>query len=227
MDALLRVDKCVAKPNGLASSLLARARVLSLPFADRCKSRLRARLSDGTELALFLTRGTVLRGGDVLVAEDGTFIRVEAQREAVIDARGTPEQLVRAAYHLGNRHIRVELHTHFVRLEDDPVLRELLVGLGLEVCSALMPFEPEPGAYGGGHRHGHEESFDEDYALAQAAYAASEPLGSQPSGQAVAGPGGRRDPSHTHSHSHPHSHSHSHPHSHGTAQRSKPHDSRP
>jgi len=140
---------------------------LTLPFDLRRKSRLRAVLTNGTEVALFLPRGSVLRDGDLLEAEDGTLIRVESAPENILWVTGeTPHALMRAAYHLGNRHTPVELGANFLKLEADPVLHEMLLQLGVTVREESMPFQPEGGAYGGGHRHGHDETFAEDYLLA-------------------------------------------------------------
>lgn len=146
--------------------------VLRLPFESRCRSRLAVRLQDGREAVVMMARGTVLRHHDLLQATDGTLVRVEAEPEAVLRvSASTPLELLRAAYHLGNRHVRVEVQSTRLQLEPDPVLHDMLVALGVTVETLMAPFEPEAGAYGGGHRHGHDESFAEDYALAQAAYA--------------------------------------------------------
>lgn len=139
-----------------------RLRRLVLSFAERSKSRLLTTLDDGTEAALQLSRGTVLRGGDRLLAASGEVVEVQAASEALY--RATPRldstdprfDLQRAAYHLGNRHVSVELAPGALKLERDPVLRELLLRLGLEVTECIEPFEPEVGAYGGGHRHDHD-----------------------------------------------------------------------
>jgi urease accessory protein len=137
---------------------------LTLRFAERCKSRLRARLDDGREAGLFLPRGTVLRAGDVLCAGCGTTVRVVAAAEdlyevqASDDSRDPQFDLLRGAYHLGNRHVPLQLAPGCLRLERDGVLREMLLRLGLEVIDVVAAFEPEAGAYGGGHRHDHDVS---------------------------------------------------------------------
>lgn len=128
-----------------------------LPFDRRQHSRLRVSLVSGREAALLLSRGTMLRHGDRLGGTDTAgkpiAIRVVAAAEEVYVVRGEP--LIRAAYHLGNRHVPLELAEDHLRLERDPVLREMLVGLGFSVTDEVLPFEPEPGAYGQGHGHGH------------------------------------------------------------------------
>ena len=145
---------------------------LTLPFELRRKSRLLVRLDDGEEAGLFLPHGTVLGNGDKLVAIDGRVIGVIAAPEAIHEVLPTPEcSLAQAAYHLGNRHIPVEIREHSLRIERDSVLREMLEQLGAVVRDATAPFQPEPGAYGGGHRHGSDEGHAEEYALAQSVFA--------------------------------------------------------
>jgi urease accessory protein len=127
---------------------------LVLPFDARCKSRLRTRLESGEEAGLFLERGTVLRGGDRLRANDGRVVEVIAGDEALIEARcGDPLLLARAAYHLGNRHVPVQVGGGWLRFAADRVLRDMVAGLGLAVTDIVAPFEPEAGAYSG-HAHG-------------------------------------------------------------------------
>ena len=127
---------------------------LKLPFESRQKSRLRTVLVSGEEVALLLPRGEVLRGGDLVTASDGRVIEVIAEPEKLVHvACATPVELIRAAYHLGNRHIPVQVGDGFLRLAPDHVLEEMLKGLGAEVTHVEAPFEPETGAYGGGHRH--------------------------------------------------------------------------
>ncbi|SOZ64595.1 UREASE ACCESSORY PROTEIN [Cupriavidus taiwanensis] len=190
--AMLKIDKRLTAPHGIASVLVRRALKLVLPFADRSKSRLRAVLDNGTDAALFLPRGTVLRGGDLLVAEDGSFIEVQAAAEAVLEVRAQDSHaLMRAAYHLGNRHTPVEIGRDYLRLEYDAVLADMLRRLGVQAQRAELPFEPEAGAYGGGHKHGHDATFAEDYAAAQAVFHEH------------------------HGHSHSHSHGHDGEHVHG------------
>ncbi|HEY9100460.1 urease accessory protein UreE [Chitinimonas sp.] len=132
---------------------------LALPFELRQKSRLRTRLGNGEEIGLFLDRGAVLRGGDCLKAEDGRTLRIVAKPEAVIEVRcRDARELARAAYHLGNRHVMLEVGPDYLRLLDDYVLRDLLVQLGAELHALEAPFEPEAGAYAGTpHSHGDSE----------------------------------------------------------------------
>ena len=130
------------------------AGTLRLPFELRQRSRQRARLVSGEEVALDLPRGCVLRGGDWVVASDGRAIAVEAEPERVLHVEcETPEALARAAYHLGNRHVPVEVGAGFLRLAYDHVLERLLEGLNARLQILEAPFEPEAGAYGAHHRH--------------------------------------------------------------------------
>jgi urease accessory protein len=162
------IDKRIAANVKLAASLVMRAPTLTLAYEARCKSRLAATLDNGEAVALVLPRGSVLAQGDVLVADDGGLVRVVAENEPVLVVRAQDAlTLTRAAYHLGNRHTPVEVGVDYLKLEADPVLEAMLTRLGARVESAWQPFQPETGAYGGGHRHGHDATFDEDYAIAQ------------------------------------------------------------
>ena len=128
---------------------------LPLSFELRSKSRLRTRLASGEEVSLLLERGRVLRGGDRLLANDGRIIEVVAADEALLEGRSAdPVLLARAAYHLGNRHVAVQLGVDagWLRFATDHVLRAMVVGLGLPVTEIVAPFEPEGGAYSG-HTH--------------------------------------------------------------------------
>jgi urease accessory protein len=128
---------------------------LVLPFELRQKSRLRTTVTGGEEIGLFLERGTILRDGDCLQADDGRVVRVCAAAEDLLEVRcADPDSLARAAYHLGNRHTPVEVGAGWLRLAADDVLAGMLRGLGATVVPIRAPFEPEPGAYAAGH-HAH------------------------------------------------------------------------
>jgi len=139
----------------LSPAAVVQARLI-LPFELRCKSRLRTTLDDGSEVGIFLPRGTVLRHGDCLLASDGRIVQVEAATEAVSTAF-TDDQLLltRAAYHLGNRHVALQIGPGWLLYQHDHVLDEMVEQLGLTVNTEHAPFEPEAGAYGGGHNHHH------------------------------------------------------------------------
>jgi len=128
---------------------------LILSFDLRQKSRLRTTVEGGEEIGLFLARGTVLRDGDCLQADDGRVVRVSAAEESLLEVRcADADSLARAAYHLGNRHTPVQVGPGWLRLAADDVLAEMLRGLGGTVTPLRAPFEPEAGAYAAGH-HAH------------------------------------------------------------------------
>jgi len=138
-------------------------KTLTLRFDQRTKSRLRTQLDSGEVVGLFLPRGTVLRGGQRLLASDGGVVEVISASEALVEVRcKTHLDLTRAAYHLGNRHVAVEVgedaQGSWLRIAADHVLEEMLVGLGCEVLAIEAPFEPEAGAYSGGHHHHHGDA---------------------------------------------------------------------
>src|SRR5688572_14623249 len=124
---------------------------LKLPFESRQKSRLKTKLVSGEEVGLMLPRGEILRGGDLVTASDGRVIEVLADNEKLLHVQ-TPD-LARAAYHLGNRHVPVEVGKDYLRIAEDHVLEEMLKKLGAKVTHVHAPFEPEAGAYAGGHQH--------------------------------------------------------------------------
>jgi urease accessory protein len=156
---MLTANKLIAQGRGLAAALLKRAATVELDWDLRQKSRFDATDSGGRALGVFLSRGSVLRGGDVLVAEDGSLVRVLAAPQPLLRVtacpeHGTPLDLARAAYHLGNRHVALEVKADRLQLEPDPVLADLLRSMHLVVHEVQAPFEPEAGAYAAaGHAH--------------------------------------------------------------------------
>ena len=192
---MIQVSKLLPQGQGLAPVLLKRATTVELDWDVRQKSRFAATDSAGRELGIFLPRGTLVRGGDVLVAEDGSMVRVIAAPQPVLvithcKNHGTPFDLTRAAYHLGNRHVPIELQPDHLKIEPDHVLADMLRAMHLIVTEQNLAFEPEGGAYAAGHGggHGHDHGHSHDHAH-----------------------------SHEHPHSHPHDHGHSHDHSHANA----------
>jgi urease accessory protein len=177
---MLICSKRMPQGQGLAKVLVQRATSVTLDWDTRQKSRFDATDSSGRPLGVFLPRGTVVRGGDVLVAEDGSLVRVEAAPQTVLRItacaeHGTAFDLMRAAYHLGNRHVPIELRADHLKIEPDHVLAELLRSMHMTVAEVQEPFEPEGGAYGDSALLGHDH-----------------------------GPG------HSHPHGHTHSHNHAH-----------------
>jgi urease accessory protein len=148
----LKLDRAVDHP-------LAADRKLVLPFAERSKSRLRAILDNGEEAGLFLERGSVLRHGDLLLADDGRVVEVQAAAETVSTVHAQdPVMLARASYHLGNRHVALQIGTGWLRYQHDHVLDDMLRGFGLDVVIEQLLFEPEGGAYVATSHHTHAHS---------------------------------------------------------------------
>lgn len=132
---------------------------IELNFDERKKSRHRTTTACGKEFGWFLERGLILRDTDQLVCDDGTVIQVTAAKEAVSEVLCTDKLLLtKAAYHLGNRHVPLQIDVNHLRYQQDHVLDEMVIGLGLEVSHQQQPFNPENGAYHGkshGHSHDH------------------------------------------------------------------------
>jgi urease accessory protein len=128
-----------------------------LPFDVRCRSRLLITLESGEKAALVVERGRLLRGGDRVRLDDGREIEIVAADEALLEAGSRdPLAIAKAAYHLGNRHVAVQVMPERLRFLDDHVLEKMVAGLGLGVNRIVAPFEPEGGAYGHHHAHGSE-----------------------------------------------------------------------
>ena len=159
---MLQISKLISQGAGLAPVLVKRAFTLELDWDVRQKSRFDATDSLGRPLGVFLPRGTLVRGGDMLIAEDGSMIRVIAAPQPVLritpcTTHGTSFDLIRAAYHLGNRHVPIELKPDHLKIEPDHVLAEMLRAMHLTVDEVQEAFEPEGGAYSSasGHVHTH------------------------------------------------------------------------
>ena len=198
---MLIVNKLLPQGQGLAPVLLKRASQVELDWDVRQKSRFDATDSQGRTLGVFLPRGTLVRGGDVLVAEDGSMVRVVAAPQPVLvitpcAEHGTPFDLVRAAYHLGHRHVQIELQPDHLKIEPDHVLADMLRAMHLTVRDAAVAFEPEGGAYAagghGGHGHAHHDH-GHDHGEHQHAPTANPPHGS---------PGHVHGPGCSHGHAH-------------------------
>ena len=168
-------------PSGQASDSL------HLAFDDRHRRRIVLTAASGVSVMLDLPRAVAMAGGDGLLCEDGTWIAVQAAPEALYEVTaGSPFLLLRLAWHLGNRHTPAEVQPGRLLIRPDPVLADMLRGLGGAVAERFEPFQPEGGAYaGGGHSHepGHEHGHSHDHG-------------------------------HGHSHGHSHDHNHNHEHDH-------------
>ena len=157
---MIEIKSKLAAGAGAGAGAGAAQAQLKLPFDLRQKSRLRTKLMDGEEAWLLLPRGDILRGGDLLMASDGRVVEVVSESEDVLHVEcANAMALARAAYHLGNRHVPVQVGDGFLRIAADHVLAEMLTGLGATLTSLHAPFEPEPGAYGnqGGRHHYHSD----------------------------------------------------------------------
>jgi urease accessory protein len=159
---MIRIENLLSGPRVEVS---APTDTLLLPFDRREKSRQSVQLESGETAQLLLPHGTRLKEGDLLAGSNGGVIIVKAaaQRVLVVTA-GSGIQLTRIAYHLGNRHTPVQIEEGVLVLEEDPVLEEMIVRLGGQVEKRDRPFEPEPGAYGGGHRHGTDDESEREIA---------------------------------------------------------------
>jgi urease accessory protein len=134
---------------------------LVLTYDQRERCRLRATLASGAEAGIFVARGSVLRDGEMLTGPEGRVVRVIAAHEPTYAVRcDDAHTLLRCAYHLGNRHTQVQLGEGMLRMRVDPVLRDMVQGLGARVVEESAPFEPEAGAYSGGGHHHHGQRSD-------------------------------------------------------------------
>ena len=192
---MLQISKIIPQGAGLAPVLVKRASTIELDWDTRQKSRFDGVDSLGRQLGVFLPRGTLVRGGDLLVAEDSSMVRVIAAAQAVLritacTSHGSPFDLTRAAYHLGNRHVPIELKPNHLKIEPDHVLADMLKAMHLIVNDVSEAFEPEGGAYSAG-RHLHADAPVPASAVAK---------------PHVPGP----DCNHGHDHGHDHGHGHHH-----------------
>jgi urease accessory protein len=154
MHRAIAVHKSGQWPDGAAIDRV------TLAFVDRHRRRLRLVADSGTPFLLDLARVQHLADGDGLELDDGGYVRVCAAPERVIEIEAeTPSDLLRLAWHLGNRHLPVQAVEGRLRIRDDHVIAQMVQGLGGRVTRLSAPFDPETGAYAGenrGHGHGHE-----------------------------------------------------------------------
>ena len=217
---MIQISKLLPAGQGLAPVLLKRAATVELDWDRRQKSRFDARDSLDRELAVFLPRGTVVRGGDVLVGHDGSMIRVIAAAQPVLlitpcAEHGNAFDLMRAAYHLGNRHVAIELQPDHLKIEPDHVLADMLRAMHLTVVETESGFEPEGGAYAAHaghahatHEHGHakhgHDGHEHVHAHADHAHGHEHEHEHE-----------HEHDKHEHEHGHDHDHGHGHTHGHG------------
>jgi len=180
---MIHYSKLIRQGQGLANALLKRAASVALDWDVRQKSRFETTDSNGRSVGVFLQRGQVVRGGDVLVGEDGSLLKVLAAPQPVLrithcQDHGSLFDLTRAAYHLGNRHVPIELQADHLKIEPDHVLADMLRDMHMTVVAVDEAFEPENGAYGEhashaghghpdqahSHDHGHSHDHPHDHA---------------------------------------------------------------
>jgi urease accessory protein len=171
---MISASKLMPQGAGLAPVLIKRATTVELDWDVRQKSRFDCMDSSGRQIGVFLARGTLVRGGDVLVCEDGSLVKVIAAPQRVLHiswcrSHGSAFDLIRAAYHLGNRHVQIELTPDHLKIEPDHVLADMLRAMHLIVTEQQAAFEPEGGAYAahgghGAHGHGHGHGHSHDHA---------------------------------------------------------------
>jgi urease accessory protein len=173
---MLNVNKLIPRGEGLAPVLLKRASTVVLDWQARQAGQLETDDSQSRALKVSLAKGSVIRGGDVLVGEDGSLIKVIAKPQAVLVVRtcaqhGTPVDLTRAAYCLGIRQVTIELQDELIQLQPDPALAALMRGMHLDVSEELAPFEPQGHENFSGpshacehdHLHGHTHAHGHDH----------------------------------------------------------------
>lgn len=137
---------------------------VKLDFEARSRRRLVLSSEGGLTFLLDLPRPAAIEDGDALKLEDGRLVAVQAAAEELLEVRcGTEAALVRVAWHLGNRHLPTEIADEALYIRYDHVIEEMLQGLGAETVRVSRAFQPERGAYAGGHSHGHGHSHDHSH----------------------------------------------------------------
>jgi len=135
--------------------------VVTLAYDERYRRRGLLRTDAGEEILLDLAEAVELRDGAALVLEDGRQVLIRAAPERLTEVRGAdPRHLLRLCWHLGNRHLPVQVEADRLLIRHDHVLEEMLIRLGATLQSVTEPFQPEGGAYGHGRTHGHSHSHD-------------------------------------------------------------------
>lgn len=131
---------------------------LTLDFDARHRRRIRLTADQGEDILLDLPNAVAMADGDGLQLDDGRWLKVQAAPEPIVEVRhNDPNQLIRIAWHLGNRHLPTEIRNDVLRMRPDHVIEDMLHGFGAELVRVQAPFQPEGGAYGHGHTQNHEE----------------------------------------------------------------------
>ena len=134
---------------------------LTLDFDARHRRRIRMTADQGEDVLLDLPKAIAMADGDGLQLEDGRWLKIQAATELIVEVRHKdPNQLMRLAWHLGNRHLPTEIRTEVLRIRPDHVIENMLRGFGADVVTVQAPFQPEGGAYG---NHHHEDTEGEHH----------------------------------------------------------------
>jgi urease accessory protein len=143
---------------------------LTLDFDARHRRRIRLTSDQGEDILLDLAKTVAMADGDGLQTEDGRWFRVQAASELLVEVRHKdPNQLVRLAWHLGNRHLPTEIRSDALLIRPDHVIEEMLRGFGADLAKLKFAFQPEGGAYGG-HHHSHDEATHQQHSHNGAGY---------------------------------------------------------
>ena len=210
---MIRATKVLPKGHWSdGSATVAVADTVVLDFDDRHRRRIAMTGTGGLAFLLDLDEAVALRGGDALRLEDGRLVEVVAAAEPLIEVRGrTPGDLVRLAWHIGNRHLSAQVMANALRLRGDHVIEDMLRGLGAAVVAIEAPFDPEGGAYAGAghetvdhHKHGDGPKHDGKAGKKDGKHGHDH-------GKHEAG---KHDHEHDHKHDHKHGHDHKHDHDH-------------
>jgi urease accessory protein len=136
---------------------------VTLDFDARHRRRIRLTVDQGEDVLLDLPKAVAMADGDGLQLEDGRWLKVQAAAEVIVEVRHKdPNQLMRLAWHLGNRHLPTEIRNEVLRIRPDHVIENMLHGFGANLVKVRAPFQPEGGAYGG-HGHHHHDDDKGDY----------------------------------------------------------------
>lgn len=131
---------------------------LTLDFDARHRRRIRLTADQGEDILLDLPKAVAMADGDGLQLDDGRWLKVQAAPEHIVEVRHKdPSQLVRLAWHLGNRHLPTDIRAQVLRIRPDHVIEDMLRGFGAELVQLQAPFQPEGGAYGHSHSDDHDE----------------------------------------------------------------------
>jgi len=137
--------------------------ILTLDFDSRHRRRIRLTVDQGEDILLDLPKAVAMADGDGVQLEDGRWLMIQAATETIVEVtHKDPRQLVRLAWHLGNRHLPTDIRNDALRIRPDHVIEEMLRGFGAVLRKIDAPFQPEGGAYGG-HNHQHDQNHDHDH----------------------------------------------------------------